>query len=385
MTMRKFLAHITAGGYACLFDPRQRPARRALGLLVGIYLLVSSAPAAANSTTREQQDTQTVAVDGETRVYVKNSRGKTIIVGKLGATEVTVRAFKFVRAQDSRTAEEWMNELSFTIDSDGEQISIVSRHPEWARESRNFWSFLKRIKQRVYIDYTIEVPADFSAKVSSTSGDVSVTSLGGDVKLFGSSGDVFMKQIRGDVFIELSSGDVEVYETGGNLSVQGSSGDMSLYDTGGRLLARGSSGDVTVYRVGGDADISVAAGDVYLNSCGGDALLSSYAGDIRLSEIEGSATATATSGDIEATIDPFGPKDNVFKSSSGDVDVYFRAREGYGFLLDVSTNNGAIEGDLDIELDKISRKLLRGVVGTGDGRVNIETASGDIRIKQVED
>ena len=78
-------------------------------------------------------------------------------------------------------------------------------------------------------------------------------------------------------------------------------------------------------------------------------------------------------------------KDNVFTSSSGDVDVVFEAREGYGFLLDISTNSGAIEGDLDIKLNKISRKILRGVVGSGDGLVYIETASGDIRIKQKED
>ena len=389
MTMRKFLTHITASGYTYLLAPRiprkGLVSGAVLGLLIALSLLGTPENAHAGSATREEQEKQTVKVDGETRIYVKNSRGKTIIVGRLGATDVSIRAVKYVRAKDGETAEEWMDELFFSVDTDGEQISIISHHPDWAREGGNFWSFLKRIKQKVYIDYTIEVPTEFSAKVSSTSGDVKITSLGGDVKLFGSSGDVFMKDINGSTYIEVSSGSIDVNDIGKNLHVRMSSGDVVIRDIGGTLFVQGSSGDATVNDVGSDAEISLASGDVSLNGCGGDAEVSTLSGDAEIADATGSIKATTTSGDIFATVDPFGPKDNIFKSSSGDVDVVFMAREGYGFVLEVNTNSGAIEGDLDIKLDKISRKMLTGAVGSGDGRIYIETASGDIRIKQMEE
>jgi len=65
------------------------------------------------------------------------------------------------------------------------------------------------------------------------------------------------------------------------------------------------------------------------------------------------------------------------------VIVWFHKPAGYGFALEVHTGTGSIEGDLDIELDEISRKALKGIVGSGEGRVTIETASGDIRVSQI--
>ncbi len=372
--MRKFLAHAPRGG-------RWLPRALASVLLLAV-VLSSSGDVLAGSSSREEQESRTVTIDGETKIYVKNARGKTIIVGRKDAVDVTVRAVKYVRAGDSQTATEWMDELNVTVDTDGEGISVISSHPKWARETGGFWTFLKRIKHKAYIDYTIEVPSRFDAKVASTSGDVQITSLNGSVKLFGSSGDVFLKDIGGGTFIELSSGDVRIKGIGGDLYVRMSSGDANVRDVGGLLRVQATSGDMEVTGVGGDASVELSSGSLVLKGCGGNVVVKTQSGDGEISGVEGSIQAVATSGDLYVTLNSVGPKDNVFKSSSGDVEVVFHTPEGYGFVLEVSTNSGSIEGDLDIALDKISRNLLRGVVGTGDGRVYIETASGDIRIKQ---
>ncbi|MCK5408218.1 MAG: DUF4097 family beta strand repeat protein, partial [Candidatus Krumholzibacteria bacterium] len=97
----------------------------------------------------------------------------------------------------------------------------------------------------------------------------------------------------------------------------------------------------------------------------------------------GSVRAFASSGDVTMHIVPVGNKEFVVKTASGDVSVMFASADRYGFLLDVSTASGSIEGDLDIRLDKVSRRVLRGVVGTGECKLMIETASGNIIIQQV--
>ncbi len=372
MIMRKFLTHAPV-----------RWCRWPLILPVALVCLdgVSAGTALAGSS-RDEEDTRTLKVTTETRIYVKNTRGKTIIVGRKDASEVRIRVLKVVRAKDDKTAAQWMDELQYEVETDGEQISVITRHPERTGENWSFWTLLKGIRDKAYIDYTIEVPGVFDAKVSTTSGDVNITALEGGVKLFGSSGDVFLKGIGGGVFVELSSGRVEAEGVGKDLYIRMSSGGAVVRNVGGSVSVEGTSGDVEIEDVGGGANIELSSGDLIFKGCQGNLTAKSHSGDIDIDDVGGSITAGATSGDIYVTLTPVGLKDYVFDTSSGDVDVTFHTPEGYGFLLEVDTGSGAIEGDLDVRLDEISRKTLKGVVGKGEGRLRIETASGDIRINQ---
>jgi hypothetical protein len=352
--------------------------------LLACVLVLPVAPRVhAGSSSLEEEETRTVRVDSQTEIYVKNARGKTIIVGKKGASEVTIRVMKFVRARDQETAARWMKELGLTVETNGNQISIVTQHPAKSKEVGSFWTVLKRIRDRAYIDYTIEVPSVFDAKISSTSGDVQITSIEGGVKVFGSSGDVFLKSIGGAAFVELSSGTIDTDGVGKDLYVRMSSGDAIVRSVGGSVTIQATSGDAVVEDVAGNASVVLSSGDLTFEGGNGDLHVETHSGDIQATRVEGSVSAEATSGDIYVTIDPLGAKEHALKSSSGDVDVSFEAREGYGFVLEVDTSSGSIEGNLEIKLDEISRKTLRGIVGTGTGRLSIETASGDIRIKQI--
>jgi hypothetical protein len=72
----------------------------------------------------------------------------------------------------------------------------------------------------------------------------------------------------------------------------------------------------------------------------------------------------------------------ALSTCSGDVDVLYQAPGDVGFLLDVNTMSGTIDGDMEIKLEKVSRRRLKGVVGNGKGSLVIATASGDITIAQ---
>ncbi|MEJ2720025.1 MAG: DUF4097 family beta strand repeat-containing protein [bacterium] len=373
--MRKSLTRMLTSGV--------RPGAAVSALASLLFVLAPTATVLAGSTSYEADDKRTVEVRAETQIYVKNARGKTIIVGRTDTDQVVVRAHKVIRAKDAETAAEWMDELAFSIGTDGEQISGITHHPERSEKGGSFWAFLMGIRHHAYIDYTIEGPADFGAKVSSTSGDVQITSLGGDIKLFGSSGDVFLSHIGGSAFVEISSGDAEVNDVAQNFHIRMSSGDAAVRGVGGTLNVQGTSGDAKVYDVGGDVSIELASGDVTLDGGGADAVLATISGDTHIRGVKGGITATSNSGDISAAINPAGSREFVFKASSGDVEVSFELAADDGFALEVTTSSGSIEGELDIELDQISRRVLSGVVGDGEGRLYIETASGDIRIRQI--
>ena len=366
-----------------LLDLPVRRWRSYLILPVALVLLGGSTRGTALAgSSKDEEDSRSVKVTTEKRIYVKNTRGKTIIVGRKNANEVRIRVLKVVRARDDKTAARWMEELEYGVETDGEQVSVVTRHPERTEEGWTFWTFLKRITDKAYIDYTIEVPDTFDAKVSTTSGDVNITSLEGDVKLFGSSGDVFLKGVGGGAFVELSSGRVEAEDVGKDVYIRMSSGGAVVRNAGGSVSIQGTSGDAEIDQAGGGANVELSSGDLILQGCKGDVTAKSHNGDIEIDDVGGSIAAGATSGDIYVTLTPVGPREYAFDTSSGDVDVTFHTPEGYGFLLEVGTGNGAIEGNLDVRLDEVSRKTLRGTVGSGEGRLRIETASGDIRIHQ---
>ena len=351
--------------------------------MVGLAAELSLPPAArAGSYELTEEQSQTVPVAEEFKIYVKNSRGKTLIVGKKDADAITIRAEKFVRAKNYEAAQEWMEDLTFRVDSDGRQISIVTHYPGRTGGEENFWRFLRGIRYKASIEYTIEVPSRFSAEVSSTSGDVQVTSVEGECAVYGSSGDVFLKTIGGNAFVGVSSGDVEIRGVQGDIQLRSSSGDAMIRDAGGSINLAASSGDMEVYGVSGDATVELASGDFVIDGCEGDVVSRTVSGNAILKDVLGSVRAVAGSGDVSMNILPVGEKEFRVNTSSGDVSVVFATPERYGFLLDVSTASGSIEGDLDIQLDKVSRRVLRGVVGSGKGTLTIETASGNIVIQQ---
>ena len=372
IAMRNFLA-----------DSAARRCRWPLVLAAASLCLGSHAAGTVHAgVSRDQEDTRVVKVTTQARIHVENNRGKTIIVGRKDTDEVRIRVLKVVRAKDNKTADRWMDELQYSVESDEERVSVVTRHPDRAREDWSIWTFFKRIKDRAYIDYTIEIPAAFDAKVSAASGDVRITSLEGGVRIFGSSGDVFLNGIGRGVFVELSSGRVEAEGVGKDVYIRMSSGAVFVRDAGGSVSIRGTSGDVEIDGIGGDANVELSSGDLVAKGCRGKVSARSYGGDIRIDDAGGPIAARATSGDIFVTLTPVGPEEYVFETSSGDVDVGFHTPEGYGFRLEVDTGSGVIEGDLNISLDEISRKTLKGVVGNGGGLLRVETASGDIRINQ---
>jgi DUF4097 and DUF4098 domain-containing protein YvlB len=355
--------------------------RLAVTLAVIVTLLAAAGPALADFTLTEEQKKK-VPLKGESRIYVKNARGKTIIVGRKGVDAVSIHAERIVRDRDSESAQETMDQLTFEITQDGEQISIITNHPDRVHKKGGFLSFLWHFKHKAYVDYTIEVPTAFHAKVSSASGDVQITSIEGQTKVFGSSGDVFLKDLGGRVFVEISSGDVEARELASDFHLRMSSGDAEIRDVAGTLNLNATSGSVFINGVGGDTFIDLSSGAYVLKGCRGSVEAKTNSGDGQLANVDGSIRAISSSGDLYLAIVPVGQKEFTVQTSSGDVEITFRPEDKYGFSLDVNTSSGTIEGDLDIDLDRISRRVLRGVVGSGESKVVVETSSGDIRIQQ---
>jgi len=351
-------------------------------LLIAFIALGPAAAVNAYSETLRKEVTETIPVNGETVLHVKNARGETIIVGQEGLRKISIEATKIVQTKDAERAEELMKLLTFDVERDGDEILIIARHPDSDKERKSIWSFFKGIRHRTTIDFTIEIPKAFDVKVTSTSGDVQISSIDGDAKIYGTSGDLRVREVGGSSFFELTSGDVDIEDVARQVQVKLSSGSARIDGVGEGLVLTATSGDVKAYNIRGNADVKLVSGDLTLVDCEGDVNSASSSGDMTIKGIGGSLNVSSSSGDIEILITPAEMQKYNLTTCSGDVNVLYVNNTDLGFLLDVNTMSGAIEGDMQIKLDQVSRRHLRGIVGKGKSELVITTASGDVSINQ---
>ncbi len=350
------------------------------GLLLLLFAFTLSIAGNTIAKTIREEVTKKYPVSGETKLYVQNKSGKTIVVGKSDIESIHISATKIVKTRGAEAAEKLMQSLGFDVESQGDEVWIISRYPDSRKEEKSFWSFFRGLKHRASIDYMIEVPRNFDVRVTSTSGDVEVSSIDGDAKLNGTSGDVLVRHVGGSIQIELTSGDVEVKDIGREVRIQLSSGSAFVDGTGGGLRLAATSGDVEAFNIDGDADVKLVSGNLTVKGCTGDLISVSSSGDMSIYDVRGSAQLSSSSGDIDIFFSVIEEGKYALSTCSGDVDVLYQSPRDIGFLLDVNTMSGTIDGDLEIKLEKVSRRQLKGVVGNGKASLVIATASGDITI-----
>lgn len=351
--------------------------------MILLSLLLASGSAYAG-TKLEREERKVVPVTSQSKIFIKNARGKVIVVGEVGASSVTITAQKWVRAKNTKRAEEIMRLLTFEVEEGPEEIVVRARAPKELEQERSFWSIVKGINRGAYIDFTVEVPKRFGVKTETTSGDVRVTNVAGAVAVNATSGNVAVREIADGAMINLTSGDIDASDLGGDLRIIASSGNAQVKRILGKLVVETTSGGVEAYQIGGDALINLFNGDLVLDGCLGNLKFKTASGDARIVGVLGGVDASSSSGDLDVVIIPIGDKEFVLNTSSGDIVLDYLTPTKYGFLLDVSTCTGAIKADMAIKVDKITRQELRGIVGTGKSKVIIETASGNVIIKEMK-
>lgn len=73
------------------------------------------------------------------------------------------------------------------------------------------------------------------------------------------------------------------------------------------------------------------------------------------------------------------PESISMDSGSGDVTVELPADAG--LTLDLSTSSGKITSDFPVTVSSQSRRSLRGTIGDGRGRLEVDSGSGDLRLQ----
>jgi hypothetical protein len=211
-------------------------------------------------------------------------------------------------------------------------------------------------------DLRIRVPVGRSVAVYLAVGEVTVSNVDGELILDTGSAPIRTSGTRGSLEIDVGSGRVQVTEAEGDVSIDTGSGSVTVTGVRGDALQIDTgSGSVTASGVSVD-DLSVDTGS------GGIEVTSTSARQILIDTGSGSVKLTLTANPDDVTID----------TGSGSVTVTVPA--SFGAEVDLETSSGGIELDFPVTTNRIERDHLQGVIGSGNGRLTIDTGSGSIRI-----
>ncbi len=264
-------------------------------------------------------------------------------------------------------------------DSDGWGKSVLPEHGRGRIEIRSGGSGTE-----IWADITVRVPPGKQIDVRHGVGKIDARGIQANASLDSHSGPILASAITGDLVIDTGSG---------NVDVDGIQGDVSI-DTG--------SGNVDADEIKGDVSIDTGSGDVHFSACTGERILIDTGSgsvdaegiecmalkiDTGSGNVEGLAVKTdealidTGSGRIGLGLDRMGKGPYRLDTGSGAIDI--RLPADASATLSADTGSGRIRLDVsEARIRHLERTTVALILGDGAARVQLDTGSGPISIRQ---
>jgi hypothetical protein len=210
------------------------------------------------------------------------------------------------------------------------------------------------------ISYTIQVPHDTEVSTSVAAGAETIRDVRGPVKVQAASGSIRVEKIEGDALLTTVSGSVSASDIGGDVRVST------------------SSGSVTVSNIKGAVRVSALAGVARVSAPGGRVEADTGSGQVEILGAANDVKAHAVSGRVFVQGNPDAKSYWELKTISGSVQ--FSVPASASFQLSAEAVSGEIRTDIPIVVEEQGKHSLRAHMGSGGGRVEVHTVSGEIRV-----
>jgi len=324
----------------------------------GIALLLWVVGASVALATTEEQTNRRFAVQPGGTLVVEVDFGS-IKVSTNATSEVVVDVWRKVKRRKKAAEEAFLKENPVESAQDGTTVTVRS-HREHGSNRSSIWSGPNESDAR----YTITVPEQFTGKLHTGGGSVTVIDLAGEVKAHTGGGALSLTRVHGALTGHTGGGEIQATDCegeikldtgGGGVHVSGGSGSLELRTGGGGVSAKNFDGPARLDTGGGDLAVERVTGEVNGNSGGGSihaVLLSEVAGDVRL--------------------------------STGGGGIVVSIPTTAAFALDAKTSGGNVSTELPVTVvGKMEEGRLEGTVKGGGKSVVLRSGGGNIHLKKL--
>jgi lia operon protein LiaG len=208
------------------------------------------------------------------------------------------------------------------------------------------------------------IPAGKTVSVNIGVGSLDASNVDGDITLDASAANITAEGMRGSLLMDTGSGNVTATNVQGTeLNIDTGSGDVRVTGS--------NSADVTIDTGSGNVTgTNVTATDLSVDT---------GSGNIELNGVRATTLRMDTgSGDVEVAL--LSDTDNIIVDT-GSGNVTIAVPSGFGSTVNLSTSSGDVDTELEIQVTRRGRQHLVGRIGDGQGRMTIETGSGNVTLR----
>src|SRR5438067_3732795 len=214
--------------------------------------------------------------------------------------------------------------------------------------------------RNVSIAYNIQVPHDTEVDANVASGAENIRDLRGPVRVRSASGSINVEKIDRDAQLSTASGTISAENIGGDVQVSS------------------ASGSVTIANIKGDARVHVVSGVIRISQPGGRVDGSTTSGEVEIQGAAKDVTAHSITGRVYVQGNPGDQGYWNLRTTSGGVQI--SVPPSANFRLSAEAVSGEIRTDVPIVVEEQGKHSLRARLGSGGGRVEVHTVSGEIRV-----
>ncbi len=218
----------------------------------------------------------------------------------------------------------------------------------------------------------VRVPRTATVFIADCDADVRVDDLDGRVEITRLDGDMALRNLRGETLISEVDGNLTVKNVA-LLQGQGVwNGDVAIREANSAKL-EAVDGDLNVWNVrellvvdeiDGDANLREMNGQVSINHVSGDLIASEIAGPLELADVRGDAIVSlAQAADLKLI-------------AKGDV--VLRLPENLDAEIELEAPHGNLIAHHDIKIAEEDERHLRGTLGKGGVKIQVESTHGDL-------
>ncbi|QES89095.1 DUF4097 family beta strand repeat-containing protein [Rhizosphaericola mali] len=263
----------------------------------------------------------------------------------------------YVQSQNKKQKKEDLEKLlnqrsDVSIVQNGETLTIASNTKKGITWSNS---------DRLNVSFKIHVPNHIATTLTTSSGDIAMENLSGDVKIKTTSGDVSGSTIKGELNIETASGDIQLSVVKSqSIHLNTASGDIQIENAKTNTLA-----------------IGTASGDVRITDANGNTTIGTASGDINVKLNSGSLVTNSASGDQQLTI--LNPITEV-KLNAGSGDINLSVPKTVKANIDLKGSSVYMANNMGFKDANINNKSTNGILNGGGMPISIRTGSGDIHL-----
>ena len=303
------------------------------------------------------------------KTYNVKSGGSLTVLSEFGAIEtqtaeqekVEVVITKESKSKLVKVSQEVVEDFEVTFEHKGSDVRIEGKF----KQGRKHWQKQLNLAK---IHFLITVPQQYNIDLNTSSNDISVANLTGDVRVRTSGGSLCFENITGAVWGHTSGGSIETVNVTGDVQVRTSGGNLRFGAIQGFISGRTSGGSIKVVDCSGGTDVRTSGGGIWLGGIGRN------------------VTARTSGGSIQANMTTQPQSECSLRTSGGQIT--FTLIPDIAVDLEAKTSGGRVSTDFAVESTiqgKVPKNRLEGSINGGGPLLKLRTSGGNIHLQKATD